>query len=55
MLVGDYCPRALDPIHEMIEAQHEMEVIREHPEMVKQSFAEHPASLPCNGKPAENL
>ena len=48
MLVGDYCPRALDPIHEMIEAQHEMEVIREHPEMVKQSIAEHPASLPCN-------
>ena len=25
-----------------------MEVIREHPEMVKRSFAEHPAELPCN-------
>ena len=26
MLVGDYCPRGLDPIHEMIEAQLELEV-----------------------------
>ena len=26
MLVGDYCPRALDPIHEMIEAELDLEV-----------------------------
>lgn len=25
MLIGDYCPRALDPIHEMIDARKELE------------------------------
>ena len=29
MLVGDYCPRGLDPIYEMIEAQLELEVAME--------------------------
>jgi len=26
MLVGDFCPRALDPIYEMIEAERELEL-----------------------------
>ena len=29
MLVGDYCPRALDPIHEMIDAERELEIAKE--------------------------
>lgn len=28
MLVGDYCPRALDPINQMIDAQRELEVAK---------------------------
>ena len=29
MLVGDYCPRALDPIYEMLDAERELEIARE--------------------------
>lgn len=25
MLIGDYCPRALDPIHDMLDARRELE------------------------------
>ena len=29
MLVGDYCPRALDPIHDMLAAEEELEIARQ--------------------------
>ena len=29
MLVGDYCPRALDPIHEILVAEEELEIARQ--------------------------
>ena len=29
MLVGDYCPRALDPIYEIMDAERELEIAKE--------------------------
>ena len=63
MLVGDYCPRALDPIHEMLEAQHQLHASEKalHHEVVEEALKEEvavpavveeahvePAALPCN-------
>jgi len=62
MLIGDYCPRALDPIYEMLDAEREMEMAREAlGAMTKAALARHgdkegveggglvpTTELPCN-------
>jgi len=54
MLVGDYCPRALDPIHEMLEAQKDLETAAQALDVITESAIESPSSaeeateLPCN-------
>ena len=62
MLVGDYCPRALDPIHEMLAAEEELEIARQalstmteaalakdgHEATRSVDVPEHATELPCN-------
>jgi hypothetical protein len=61
MLVGDYCPRALDPIVEMIHAERDLQVASEALGIMSKAAAEAskahlepkiydegPAVLPCN-------
>lgn len=60
MLVGDYCPRALDPIYEVIDADREIEIAREgYKAYTKAAVSEkllynhgytqeHETELPCN-------
>ena len=60
MLVGDYCPRALDPIHEMLVKEHELEMQAEALDMMTEAavdatkkglepaHADSTTELPCN-------
>ena len=54
MLVGDYCPRALDPIHEMIKAELDLEIaakateVEQSKALAKAEKTEPVAELPCN-------
>ena len=45
MLVGDFCPRALDPIYEMIEAERELELAAH---SLGDAHGEIHAELPCD-------
>ena len=60
MLVGDYCPRALDPINQMIEAQRELEVAKQALDVmteasVKETKAGHIPELPHDQSAAAEL
>ena len=52
MLIGDYCPRALEPIYEMVEAVHDeaLDTMTKYDEeTVAHDIVEEPVTeLPCN-------
>ena len=60
MLVGDYCPRALDPIIQMIDTEHELEVAKQALDvMTEASVRDTKAGIvpakPIHGEPVAEL